>query len=297
MGCTATTGICLLCNRECALQQSHIIPAFVFKWLKKDGHIRHAENINRRVQDGAKVELLCRECEAKFNVWETTFSNNLFQPFCYGGALPRFSYGDWLLRFCTSVSWRSLAYIRRSARLDHFSPSQVLKANDAAATWASFLRGDREHPGVFEQHLIPFGPITRNIGIDFPPNINRYLLRNVEIDAGRSQSTAFVFSKLGRIGILGFIDLRNPEHWVGSKVRLRGGRIIPRSYKLPVQFGGYLADRAKRAWASMERMSDQQQEKVDTAIRANFDKFANSQVLEAMQYDVRLFGNAAFRRR
>src|ERR1041384_209430 len=138
-------GSCQLCNQKGDLQKSHIIPAFVFRWLKKDGFIRHAANINRRVQDGATEDLLCSKCEARLNAWETAFSNNLFQPFCYGGALPTISYGDWLLKFCVSVSWRSLVYAQRQARLTHFSTDQIRKVDQATSTWSALLRGEREH--------------------------------------------------------------------------------------------------------------------------------------------------------
>jgi hypothetical protein len=290
-------GICRLCKQYRDLQLSHILPAFVFKWLKRDGFIRHSAQINKRTQDGAKEQWLCSECEQLFCGWETKFFNSIFHPLCYGDMLPTISYGDWLLKFSASVSWRSLLYVREQARLTHFSTDQLRKADRALETWAKVLRGEREHPGEFEQHLIPFGPIKGHGGIEFPPNINRYLLRTVEIDAGCSRSTAFVFSKLGRIGIVGFIQSKRPDHWSGTKVRLRGGRMTPRRYTLPAQFGNYLADRARRLWKALEGMSDPQSEKVNATIRANMDRFANSQLLRAMEHDVHLFGNAAFPKR
>jgi hypothetical protein len=153
-------GTCRLCRQRAELQLSHILPAFVYKWLKKDGFIRHSAEINRRTQDGAKEEWLCSACEGLFNGWETKFSNRLFRPLCYGDALPTISYRDWLLKFCASVSWRSLLYLREQVRLTHFSAGQLTNADIALETWAAFLRGEREHPGEFEQHLVPFGPIN-----------------------------------------------------------------------------------------------------------------------------------------
>jgi hypothetical protein len=290
--------ICRLCKNAAALQNSHIIPAFVFKWLKSGGagHIRHTANINRRVQDGATRKLLCADCEARFNGWETRFSNEIFNPFCYGGALPSIAYGDWLLKFCVSVSWRSLIYIRSDAEFSHYTAKQLDLVERASEVWAEFLLGRRKNPGQFEQHLIPFGPITNIAKIKFPPNINRYLLRMIEIDAGANFSTAFIFSKLGRLGLLGFIDLKKPEQWEGSKVRLRGGRLSPRVYGLPVQFGDYLASRAQRVWDAQAKTSPTQKNKIETAFLNNLDAFANSQLREAVELDIRLFGDAALNR-
>jgi hypothetical protein len=75
--------ICKLCNNPSKLVQSHIIPKFVFKWLEETsatGHVRFAQNVNRRVQDSFKENLLCRNCEDLFNSWETDFANKLFYP-------------------------------------------------------------------------------------------------------------------------------------------------------------------------------------------------------------------------
>jgi hypothetical protein len=290
--------VCRLCKKHAALQNSHIIPAFVFKWLKSGGagHIRHTGNINRRVQDGATRKMLCADCEALFNIWETKFCNEIFNPFCYGGALPSISYGDWLLKFCVSVSWRSLNYIRDEAEFSHYTERQMSLADRASSVWSDFLLGKSKHPEAFEQHLVPFGPIQRIREIQFPPNINRYLLRIIEIDAGASSSTAFVFSKLGRLGLLGFVDLQKPGQWSGSKVRLRGGRITPRVYTLPRQFGEYLGNRAQRVWDAQARTSPMQKKRIKSAFQRNLDAFANSQLREAVEFDVRLFGDSALNR-
>jgi len=289
---------CRLCKSFSPLQNSHIIPAFVFKWLKYGGagHIRHTGNMNKRVQDGATEKLLCANCEALFNIWETKFSNQIFNPFCYDGKLPSITYDDWLLKFCVSVSWRSLSYMRSKTEFSHYNETQKQLADHASEIWADFLLGKRKHPAQFEQHLIPFGPI-RNIGeIIFPPNINRYLLRMIEIDTGASSSAAFIFSKLGPLGLLGFVDLQKPEQWSGSKIRLRGGRIHPRVYTLPHQFGDYLGSRAKRVWEAQANTSPAQKERIKATFLNNIDAFATSQLREAIEFDLALFGDAALNR-
>ena len=75
------TGVCELCGKQADLLQSHVIPAFVFKWLKQAGHIRYAETPNRRSQDGPKRDWLCRECEDLFNSFETPFAGQIFHPY------------------------------------------------------------------------------------------------------------------------------------------------------------------------------------------------------------------------
>ncbi len=182
------------------------------------------------------------------------------------------------------------------AEFSHYSERQLSLAERASDVWAKFLLGKCEHPGAFEQHLVPFGAI-RSIGeIQYPPNINRYLLRVIEIDAGADSSTAFIFSKLGRLGLLGFVDLQKPNQWSGSKVRLRGGRISPRVYTVPRQFGEYLGSRAQRVWNAQAKTSPAQKKKIEAAFLSNLDAFANSQLREAVELDVRLFGDSALNR-
>src|SRR5437764_5294832 len=106
------TGICRLCGTTAVLQSSHVIPSFVFRWLKETsgtGHLRFAQEPNKRVQDGPKYEMLCRACEERFNEWETEFSVRVFHPMTQGRT-STVRYGDWMAKFCVSVSWRVLVW-------------------------------------------------------------------------------------------------------------------------------------------------------------------------------------------
>jgi hypothetical protein len=70
-----TTGVCALCKRDVPLVESHILPAFIFRWKKETsatGYLRNSQNPKKRVQDGLKVPLLCIDCERLFNSFDTT---------------------------------------------------------------------------------------------------------------------------------------------------------------------------------------------------------------------------------
>ena len=104
--------VCALCRDPAVLMESHIIPAFVYRWLKDTsvtGYLRAGTNPRRRVQDGLKSKLLCANCEARFNRWETSFATEIFHPYNANERLEA-RYGDWMLKFCTSVSWRALKF-------------------------------------------------------------------------------------------------------------------------------------------------------------------------------------------
>ena len=276
-------GGCELCQKQAQLQVSHVLPAFVFRWLKQAGHIRHAEEVNRRAQDGFKKEWLCKECETLLNSFETPFANKIFFPYDNDRNL-KVRYGDWLLKFCVSISWRSLLYCRKEVGFSHFSENQIQCVDAALATWAKFLRGEYKHPGKFEQHLLPFTEIADVKGRpNLPPNINRYLTRAIQIDAASSESMCFIYSKLGPFAIFGFIDARHPSQWKGTKIEERGGWFGPRKFVLPSQLWDYITDRAARLIKVMEKISPTQQKKIENSVRANPEKFLSSGLFRAME--------------
>jgi hypothetical protein len=287
---------CRLCGQLAELQESHILPAFVFKWLKETsatGFIRFGQEPNKRVQDGYKKPWLCLSCEKRLNVWETQFATNLFHPLNEDGGR-RVRYREWLLKFCVSVSWRVLSMIREDAGLEHFTEEQRNAANQALETWSQFLFDKMPHPDRFEQHLLPLDAVEDYSGGDLPANINRYFLRTVDVDAVRGEKTTFVHSKIGKLIILGFIDVAFPKQWVGTKVHVREGVIGPGHYTLPKPFGDYLTDKALRFASLHEKISDNQRQKIEETARKNLDRVAHSASFEAMSHDVRLFGCEAF---
>ena len=76
---------CKLCHRVCDIQNSHIIPKFVGKWLKESSATGYFMTLNvdgqvKRSQDIEKKPLLCKKCEGILNDFETYFANNIFYP-------------------------------------------------------------------------------------------------------------------------------------------------------------------------------------------------------------------------
>ena len=102
------TGECKLCGLEKQLCESHIVPKFIYRWIKATSptsHIRKMGNPNVRVQDGPKKYLLCKECEDKFSKYENLFAQKHFYP-STEGLNTSVSYGDELFYFVSSVLWR-----------------------------------------------------------------------------------------------------------------------------------------------------------------------------------------------
>lgn len=101
---------CALCNEEVKLMKSHIVPKFIFNYIKKTsltGKFRDPTNFKKRLQDGPKYKLLCESCEQLFSESERFFSENVFTPYVNDESV-RFEYDTNLKYFIESVHWRFL---------------------------------------------------------------------------------------------------------------------------------------------------------------------------------------------
>jgi hypothetical protein len=286
---------CALCRQSADLRQSHIVPRFVWDWLKRSsgtGSFRIGLAPNRREQDGFKERLLCGDCERLFSGWETQVAESIFIPIHENGASV-IQYGPWLGKFCASISWRTL-FLFRQLGLSHLSSDMLSAADSALDAWRSFLLDQNDDPGPFEHHLLPLESIQDSTVPETPPNMNRYFLRTVDLDVACNVNSAFVYAKLCRLMLVGFIQMPKETTWEGTKVDYESGAIRPRSYKLPGEFGQFLIGRANRMAVLQSGISDRQKGKLDQAISSNPDRIAQSESFRAMVYDVRIFGASAF---
>lgn len=284
--------VCGLCKKEADLRRSHIIPAFVFRWLKETsatGHLRAAMNPHKRAQDGLKAPMLCEECEQRFSRLERQFANEIFYPI-QRGEVEEVHYGPWFLKFCVSISWRVFNYAIQHDRLTHLSEAQRQQAHAASDRWAQFLLDEVPHPGRYEQRVVLLGAVERLSG-GFPPNANRYFMRGIEMDVAAAESSAFTYAKLGPFALFGMVEAS--ERWDGTKVNANEGTVGPKEYTFPESIFDYWADRARRHHAAYRRISQEQQDKLEADIIKNPERFLKSGTFEAMRRDVEMFGNAA----
>lgn len=288
---------CRLCRKPAELQESHVLPAFVFRWMKKSsatGFFRNGKAPNLRVQDGEKRYWLGRCCEDRLSQWETPFSNQVFYPLIANGG-QRIRYGDWMLKFCVSVSWRVLSMFAENSRLDHFNERQLAAITLALDRWSGFLLGTEGNPGIYEQHFLPFDSVESFSGVDMPSNINRYLLRAADIDIVAGGGGAFVYSKFAKFILIGFIDVPNLKEWVGTKIHVRDGHVGQGNFTVPKEFGEFIFDKCRRSAEIKERISEIQQTKIAASMRKDLERTAASETFKALHQDVTLFGKKVFR--
>lgn len=287
-------GRCALCNKEADLKESHVIPKFVFNWLKETGGaLREQNSPNVRVQDGLKLQLLCCECEELFSEWEKQFSENIFLPFHQDKNIVALAYKDWALKFAVSISWRVLYYNYRLHNLDHFSDSQKSKALEALDVWRAFLLGTLPNPGQFEQHIVVVDVIESYSGPKISPYLNRYLSRSIHADTVCSNKSAMVYTKMGRLALFGFIQ-ENQNHWKGTKIHLHSGFVGANKVRIPENVAEYWNYKADEVANRFSTISQKQKQKIHQAIVNNADKLVTSDVFRAIRHDVYHSGRSAF---
>lgn len=287
---------CALCRQSDDFRQSHIVPRFVYDWLKSSsatGYFRTNTTPNRREQDGQKLRLLCGECEQRLAAWEKLTAEQAFLPLHEANATVM-GYGQWFGAFCTSLTWRILFAQRLWGGLDGYPEALLDSIHGALECWRAYLLGERGDVGPFEHHVIPLEPIASSMVPGTPANMNRYFMRSVDTDIPFRGDRGFVYAKLCRLLIVGFI--RPEGTWAGTRIDYRNGELSPRQYEVPGYLGGYMMGRAEEVQQIQNDISERQRAKGDAFIAAKPDKVAKSESFRAMIEDVRLSGKAAFRK-
>ncbi len=281
-----------MCFQTVPLEHGHVVPAFVFRWLKQTAampYLRTGENPNPRVQDGWKRPMFCRACEDQIGRYEKAFAEELFQLIVAERPAP-YRHGPWLSRFIASVALRTLIlYAERGEFFDFFTDEQNALVPKAAEHWRAFVHGEAG-PGLHELHFIPMGTFADYRGDrSLPPNFNRYTLRTIELHVASNTSMAFAFVKMGPAVALGFIQPPPPDTWIGTRVALGDGQVGGKM-GTPVAFFDYFIERARRLHQSQRLRSARQQEKISQGLLADPERTAASETFRATAADVEWFG-------
>ena len=265
---------------------SHIIPAFVFRWIRETsatGYIRLGDEPNRRVQDGWKKRYLCSSCENLLSVAERQFYQQVFKP-VVEDRLEQIKYGPWLLKFCVSISWRVLYWFRDVYKFDDYTQSDKAILDRVAIAWKDYLLGyNADVPKEFCQHLY----IVRGVSsakYKVAPNINHYVLRQVNADIVRSGHQHIVYTKLPRIFIMGVLRDEFPNDWRSTEIHAVGGT-VHHDQRVPGVFYNYVNEKAKRASTLSSSISDHQNAKVLSDLYSNPVRVVESDTMNALLMD------------
>ena len=273
--------ICKFCNKDKELRESHIIPKFVFRWLKKTGgeYFRKAENPNKRPQDGYKPRLLCHQCEQTFSKWEDRFAKEIFYPFSDKN-IEQFIYDDNLIKFAISVLYRvitvSLQDNKDNVHYKHFE--------EAEKEWKSFLKNKSELYNFNKIHFF----FTSNKFKNQQQPVERFLnyyARGVDAALVSDTKTALVYAKLARVILIGEIKGFDNQGMINTLIDCQKGTLIKPEMKLNLQIKQFLIERVTQLNILFDRVSDNQKNKAIKYTEKSIEKTDYSDIRDIVNRD------------
>lgn len=268
-----STVLCQLCASYPAIENSHVIPGFVFRAIKSDsptGFFRNPNNPNPRLQDGDKFPLLCANCEQRFGDAEGKFATSVFSAF-HATDQDHFTYGPWLHYFMTSLAWRTLILDLPGLESDTANPrAAVAELKEAAETMRLYLLRGSNLAACLQNHAVVW---TKGHSGSAPlaaagPNVKiRRSVFGYSILHRRHGYSGILHNLAGFMCFL--IVNGNPrDTWNGTKVTPSGGK-IKQPQRVSSWLMGELLNCVVECAQGQPPMSEVQQEKVREAIRKN----------------------------
>jgi len=275
IGMEESTNRCALCGEISKLSESHIIPKFIFNWLKDTsatGYLRQAIKPNLRIQDGIKKELLCLTCENKFSVYEKYFAENIFYPFV-NKKKTSFQYNKNLMLFQMSIAWRLITSDLGGLR--SFCPKMYPYIEKAEHHWHELLQ--KEEVDKIYSHHVFFVHYIQEAPKDLPPKFQAYMHRLVDATLVASDQEAWVFIKLPSMIMASQIYPPSSSTWINTLIDENGAFSGPQQI-LDSGFYGFLLSRLRIV--QNNPISLQQQKRITETMAKGGDRALNSKSFE-----------------
>lgn len=272
------TNKCRLCGDLATLQNSHVIPRFVFKWIKKTGatpFLRNSEDPDTRVQDYHE-KLLCKDCEQQFSDYEGKFASNIFYPYINGKSTS-FAYDEWLQRFIISISWRVI--VSEQTDLSELETVHAEAIREAKNLWEDILNGNlRLSTDVYTHHIFFLDGISKASNPDeVPDNWEFYIERGIDATPVHGPGTTAIYFKLPQM--LFFSCIQPPSDPQLSDLEVEPNGEIGPPQTLGPDWGTFLINRAERI--SSRSVSESEQEKIKERILENPEEAIQSKTFES----------------
>jgi len=249
-------GVCKLCEKEKKLSESHIIPKFVFRWLKRTGgkFIRKADNPNKREEDGIKYYLLCNDCEQLFSKLEDKFARDIFYPYS-DKKIDTFVYDSDLLKFSISVLYRILLInLNESTTFNELHSRELKQACDE---WNKFLFYNKEIK-IFNKIYIFFTSDTLNKKILPIERFLNYYARGIDGTIASSNKSCIVYAKMARIILIGAIKGFDDSEMKNTLINSSGGELKVKDMRLNHEIKDFLIYRTRIINNAYDRVSEKQ---------------------------------------
>ena len=288
---------CILCRTKPPIKNSHVVPKFAVKRLKAGnpiGTLVHSNNPRQVHQDAWKSDLLCKECEKAFCLWEDWTCKHIFDPFLKNGNV-KVKYDEKFGLFAASLCFR---YIQRA--FDENPQKQVSPVFQAMFDNLRESLLKKNFPGISSYLYAQFfQPVT--LPGQFPPGVNTYFFESIDGECFRYiipplGLTWMVYVKLpGCFFILSGCDLKmifRPPSLVDSHLiqptgvldsALQSGKIIAlvsdtvirQSREIQLHYSKMPAERLARNMAKIAAVQNKQQYRAHKSFELDNQLLAN----------------------
>lgn len=281
---------CALCHQVAELRNSHLVPAFVGRYLKDTsatGYLRSGEKPNVRQQGTNKASLLCEKCEGIFSVFENEFSRKAF-PTIQGDNFNELDYDLWLLKFLVSINWRLLVTKHQEVSDDAPAFKDIIEGT--LENWRLFLLGQRNRAGGVH-HMFVISGVPVKITGDVHQKTLHYLLRGIDGSVIVFARSIGVYTKLLRTMFYSPLVPESPSGWKNTRIHAGPGRIVsPQSVAMPGLWD-YIQARIEAMHSTP--LSETQRKKISDAMLQNPERAISSESFKVHQATRRLLGEKA----
>jgi hypothetical protein len=287
---------CCLCHSTNELKLSHIIPSFVYKWIKETsatGYLRGGKKPEQRLQDGIKSFLLCGDCEQLFSGFEQKFANIVFYPYVKTeldqegvaqSILTEFEYTDWFVKFCLSIQFRQVVGSGDLAKLNKDDLNLVISEWHS---WRKFLLGQSSKSGEAKTYFVFLQNLAGGWGnLDkIHPRAAFYCLRATDMTPVLVHNKLkFYFIKLGPMFFITQFNPYNNEKMKSSQIRLHGAFQTATSINDPLLGSFILKIRPEEVFNHL-KPSQSVEKRVENAFRKNPERAIKSMTAVAQAGD------------
>jgi len=166
--------VCILCLERPPIENSHIVPKLVLKWIFDNApveHLRWSSIPNKPFQDGWKADYFCTECEGRLAKVENLFKTDFFDPIV-AGKVVTVDYTEFLIPFSLSLYFRHLKFsLDQDPAYKSKDAFSALLERMRSVLFAFLFKGDFPdiHSYVVYLPFVDQSPF-------FEPGVNQYIL-------------------------------------------------------------------------------------------------------------------------
>lgn len=254
--------LCRYCEKNEAIKNSHIIPSFIFKWIKETsltGFIRTNILPNKRVQDGQKYPLLCTTCENSFSKLENEFKKFFNQLIRNEHNLTELHISQSSKKCIYSIAWRIIARTLYFPCKNDFTEEEFKKFPN----FLNFLKQDIEDDNF--KHNIHLIPCTDKVLKKLNLALDEYFYkRNVhagEVRVWDNWKRLIIFIHIPFLIVIVELIDEFPNEWVGTQIKEKKILTIDNIERIP-SFLYALIDHFKGQYSQGMKKISQNQLKV-----------------------------------